>query len=169
MNYLYAAPWMDTLGTRTRIQPLLSSVLITGRYDDVPPTLIHPHGFCIFSVQAGAGCAIGAIPWGRGRMDESKMDEEWIRSGKCQSKKQGLEKRRKTPEKNTADQELETSFRSLEGWRAKSDNHRKGECGELPQDVGYKILISRIQREGIRTEGRGWQSSSTPFFQELSN
>lgn len=29
------------------------------------------------------------------------------------------------------------------------------ECGELPQGLGHKHLISRIQTEGKRTEGKG--------------
>lgn len=43
------------------------------------------------------------------------MNEELIRSGKGQRQKQKLEKRRKTPEENTVDQELGTGFRSHEG------------------------------------------------------
>lgn len=31
----------------------------------------------------------------------------------------------------------------------------KEECGDLPQDLGYKNLISRTQREGMRTEDNG--------------
>lgn len=31
----------------------------------------------------------------------------------------------------------------------------RDERGELEQDLGYKNVTSRIQREGIRTEGKG--------------
>lgn len=173
MNYLYAAPRMDTLGTKTRIPPSLFlcpnhwHILCHTSYSHLLILIV----FAFFPVQAGAGCAMGPIPWERAGWTR-KMDEEWIRSGKGQSKEQGLEKGRKTPEKNTVDQELETSFRSLERLKGKCDNHRREECGELLQDPGYKNLISRIQREGQkgrRAEGKGWQSSSTPFFQERSN
>lgn len=116
-----------------------------------------PVSFSFFECRPGTGCRMGAIPWGRGRVDR-KMDGEWIRSGKSQRQKQGWEKRKTTPGENTVEQELESGFRShAKGQSIYSEGKKvvitgRKACGELPQELGAHNLISRSQREGMRTE-----------------
>lgn len=107
--------------------------------------------FAFFECRPGTWCRIRAIPGGRDRVDR-KLDGEWIRSGKGHMQKQGRD--------NKIDQELETCFWSHAEEQSTNPEWKKvvitgrKECGEQ-QELGPHNLISRSQREGMRTEGNG--------------
>lgn len=80
---------MDGYLRHKDLLPLLSSVLITSTYGDVSPTPICSSSWLLRFFSAGWGRMYNGSDSLRKRQDgqDRKMDEDWIRSGKDQSKK----------------------------------------------------------------------------------